>query len=233
MVCLLPPQGRPEPPVPLADFLDTLNGVPYGAYAMDMNRTILFWNRSAERITGHKQAQVIGRQCYEVLFGIPEQPVAPNCTGGCLTLALAEAERIAPAAHVRMRCASGKRIRVAVMTLIVPETATEPHVLLHMFHEEARQPGPWKESSAVRRSRKLSRRANSQANEGIGRTNPLTLREREVVKLLTEGYDTGAIAKRLHLSTHTVRNYVRNAREKLDAPSRLALVLAAQRLGLL
>lgn len=66
----------------------------------------------------------------------------------------------------------------------------------------------------------------------IGGASPLTPREREMVELLAEGYELEAIAERLHLSIHTVRNYVRNAREKLHAPSRLALVLAAQRLGL-
>ncbi len=219
--------------MPLADLLDTLSRVPYGAYAMDMDRRILFWNRSAERITGLKPTQVIGRQCYEALFGIPEQPAAPNCTGGCFTLTLAEAERIAPAAHVRMRCASGKRIRVAVMTLLIPETATDPSVLLHLFHEDDRLLGAWRERSAVRGRRKLSQRANSQTNEGSRKTDPLTPREWEIVVLLAEGRSTAEIADRLHLSTHTVKNYVRNAREKLHAPTRLALVLAAQRLGVL
>lgn len=215
--------------MPLSDFLVTLDKAPYGAYAMDMDRRILFWNRSAERLTGLKGDQVLGRQCYEVLYGIPEQPVAPDCTGGCFTLTLAEAERIAPVAHVRMRCSSGKRIRVAVITLAVPETATDPAMLLHLFHERASELGAWRERSVVRGGRRLGLRASNR-NRKDG---SLTTREWEVVGLLAEGHDTKAIAERLHLSIHTVRNYVRNAREKLHAPTRLALVLAAQRLGLL
>ena len=206
-----------------------LNKAPYGAYAMDMDRRILFWNRSAERLTGLKRDQVLGRQCYEVLYGIPEQPAAPDCTGGCFTLTLTEAERIAPVAHVRMRCSSGKRMRVAVITLAIPETATEPAVLLHLFHERASELGTWRESSVVRGGRKLGLRTSKVSREN----SPLTVREWEVVELLAEGHDTKAIAERLHLSIHTVRNYLRNAREKLHAPSRLSLVLTAQRLGLL
>ena len=77
--------------------LDTAS---YGAYAMDMHRRILFWNRSAERIVGHEAGHVVGRQCYEVLYGLPEQPSVPACGGGCLTLHLAESRRIAPVTHV-------------------------------------------------------------------------------------------------------------------------------------
>ena len=67
---------------------------------MDLHRTILFWNRSAERMLGHEAEHVVGRQCYEVLFGIPEQPSVPACREGCMTLALAEERRIAPVAQV-------------------------------------------------------------------------------------------------------------------------------------
>lgn len=212
--------------MPFPNFIGMLNKAPYGAYAMDMERRIIFWNRSAERLTGFKEAQVLGRQCYEVLYGIPEQPVAPDCTGGCFTLTLTEAERIAPVAHVRMRCSSGKRMRVAVMTLAVPETATGPAVLLHLFHES--ELGAWRENSVVRGGRRLGLRAS----KGSSKDGSLTPREWEIVELLAEGYDTKAIAGHLHLSIHTVRNYLRNAREKLHAPTRLALVLTAQRLGL-
>ena len=66
-----------------------------------------------------------------------------------------------------------------------------------------------------------------------GEAYSLTARELEVVGLLAVGLGNAEIAERLHISAHTVRNHIRNAREKLHAPTRLALVLAAQRLGLL
>ncbi len=209
-----------------------LDKAPYGAYAMDMDRRITFWSRSAERIAGHEASRVVGRQCYEVLYGLPEQPSAPTCVSGCFTLSLADAERIAPVSHVRMRCASGKRKRVAVMTLLIPGTSTEPPVLVHLFHERASELGTWTENRAFRRGRSPGLRSGPSRSRGGRDLGPLTPREWEVVELLAEGCNTSEIAARLHLSTHTVRNYVRNAQEKLHASSRLALVLAAQRLGL-
>ncbi len=218
--------------MPFTEFFNLLDKVPFGAYVMDINRTILFWNRNAERLTGHSARQVVGRQCYEVLYGLPEQPLALRCTAGCFTHSLKGAERISPVAQVRMRCASRKPRRVTVIVLLVPGAAAEPPVLVHLFHDRMPGLGVWREREAVRGRRKQGPRAGLQADSVISSASPLTPREREMVELLAEGYELEAIAERLHLSIHTVRNYVRNAREKLHAPSRLALVLAAQRLDL-
>ena len=96
----------------LTEFFHSLDTASHGAYVMDPQRRILFWNRGAERILGHRAEEVVGRQCYEVLLGLPEQPSTPTCGPECLTVSLAETGRIAPVARVRMRCASGARKRV-------------------------------------------------------------------------------------------------------------------------
>ena len=49
---------------------------------------------------------------------------------------------------------------------------------------------------------------------------PLSEREREVLHLAGEGMSTTAIAERLHLSPGTVRNYLSEAMEKLNASNR-------------
>ena len=57
-------------------------------------------------------------------------------------------------------------------------------------------------------------------------------REMEVVRLLAAGKETHEIADELALSLHTVRSYLANGRYKLGARSKLDLVLAVQRMGL-
>ena len=42
-----------------------LNSLADGAYITDLNRTILFWNRAAERITGWTVADVVGKSCFD------------------------------------------------------------------------------------------------------------------------------------------------------------------------
>lgn len=61
--------------------------------------------------------------------------------------------------------------------------------------------------------------------------NPLSDREREILRLVDEGLTTKAIAARLYLSHGTVRNYLSQAMTKLDAGTRVEAVRAAQRGG--
>ncbi len=61
----------------------------------------------------------------------------------------------------------------------------------------------------------------------------LTEREREVLGLLSEGLTNAAIADRLVVSVHTVRNHVANLSSKLGARSKLEALSIAVREGLL
>jgi DNA-binding NarL/FixJ family response regulator len=61
----------------------------------------------------------------------------------------------------------------------------------------------------------------------------LTEREREVLALLADGLTNAAIAERLVVSVHTVRNHVSNLSAKLGARSKLEALSIAMRDGLL
>jgi two-component system response regulator DesR len=54
-----------------------------------------------------------------------------------------------------------------------------------------------------------------------GRDDPLTERERQVLRLAGEGKSSAEIARQLHLSEGTVRNYLSEAISKLDAANRI------------
>ena len=71
-----------------------------------------------------------------------------------------------------------------------------------------------------------------QRNRQTGRTE-LTDREREVLTLLADGLSNAAIAKRLVVSVHTVRNHIANMSGKLGAHSKLEVLSIAVREGLL
>ncbi|WP_326594841.1 response regulator transcription factor [Streptomyces sp. NBC_01803] len=61
----------------------------------------------------------------------------------------------------------------------------------------------------------------------------LTQREHDVVRLVAEGKSTEAMADELHLTANTVRSYLQSAMRKLNVHSRVQVLLAAQRSGLL
>jgi two-component system nitrate/nitrite response regulator NarL len=61
----------------------------------------------------------------------------------------------------------------------------------------------------------------------------LTLREREVLRLVAEGLSTADMAGRLFVSPNTVRNHVQSVLVKLGAHSKLEALVIATRAGLL
>jgi two-component system response regulator DesR len=61
--------------------------------------------------------------------------------------------------------------------------------------------------------------------------NPLTEREREVLKLAREGMSAPDIANKLYLSAGTVRNYLSEAIQKLDAKNRIDAMSIAEKNG--
>ncbi len=67
----------------------------------------------------------------------------------------------------------------------------------------------------------------------VSLSEPLSSREQEVVKLLSEGLTNREIANQLHLAEGTVKNYVTSILGKIDARDRTQAALRARELGLL
>ena len=217
-------------------FFDMLSAAPYGAYAVDLNQIIMFWNHSAERILGHTSNQVIGRRCYDVLQGLAEEGSPPVCLKGCPSIRYARTGRSASVVHVRMLCSSGHRKQVTITPLLVPDAETKQVMLVHLFYESMIDSRP--KGVAVLgnlfEERLLSATPTNLAAGVAHRPNsPLTAREVEIVRLVTQGLGDEQIAAQLNLSLHTVRNHLRHVREKLHARNRLAIVLAAQSQGVI
>jgi DNA-binding NarL/FixJ family response regulator len=61
----------------------------------------------------------------------------------------------------------------------------------------------------------------------------LTQRERDVLRLLADGFSNEEIGKRLFISPETVRTHVRKAMDKLDADTRTQAVATALRQSLI
>ncbi|MEM7115953.1 MAG: response regulator transcription factor [Chloroflexota bacterium] len=62
---------------------------------------------------------------------------------------------------------------------------------------------------------------------------PLSAREKEILRLVAQGLSNAAIARQLHLAEGTVKNYVSNILQKTDSRDRTQAAVRAQQLGLL
>jgi DNA-binding NarL/FixJ family response regulator len=76
-------------------------------------------------------------------------------------------------------------------------------------------------------------RAMTQQSSGNRLTHPLSTRELEVLRMLTQGYGVEEIGKRLGLSPKTAANHQSSIKQKLGANSALQLILIAQQFGLI
>jgi two-component system, NarL family, response regulator DesR len=65
----------------------------------------------------------------------------------------------------------------------------------------------------------------------VGEGNPLTEREREVLKLVAEGKTAKEISATLYLSTGTVRNYISEILNKLNVKNRIEAISIAEEKG--
>ncbi len=65
--------------------IDTLflNNFLEGIYVVDANRKFLYWNEVAERITGFKSTEIVGKYCYNNLLNHMDEYENMLCLDGC------------------------------------------------------------------------------------------------------------------------------------------------------
>ena len=215
-----------HPIIPGLDLLETSH---YGAYAVDLTQTIRYWNTGAERITGHRRQDIIGRNCYQALQNLPADRETPVCQHGCPSLRATQENRIPPVYEVRMLCASGLRKLVSITPLIIAASEIDNTTLVHLFHESRDQTEIERVTQAMQQTLSAPPRTVDAGNHG---GDHLTDREMEVLRLTALGLTPHQTASELHISYHTVRNHIANLRRKLQTSNKLDLVRKARNLGL-
>lgn len=86
-------------------------------------------------------------------------------------------------------------------------------------------------AAALRRVKAGGRAFDPELAAMPAQANPLTTREREVLRLVGDGCGNAEIASRVHLSRGTVRNYISEAMSKLHARNRTAAARIARDKG--
>lgn len=95
---------------------EILNSLPDGAYVTDCERTILFWNDAAERITGWRACDVVGRTCFDHLLCHTDQDGEKLCGHERCPLhrSIITGERSEQAQLVYAQSRTGERLAVEV-----------------------------------------------------------------------------------------------------------------------
>ena len=198
---------------------------------MNIDQIIWYWNSAAERITGHKSRDVIGRPCFQVIQNLAGDGDSPVCLDGCPSLKATTQGRIPLVYDVWMLCASGQRRPVTLTPLVIGATEASGTVLVHLFHDPGDRAKAERVAGTVETL--LATTAVRETQEPVQENRRVTPRELEVLRLTALGMTSAEIADALHISYHTVRNHTSNLRRKLGAANSSRLVRNAQESGLL
>lgn len=208
-----------------------------GAYAVTLDQKIVFWNRAAEGILGFRSEEVVGRHCYEVVRTRAEEFASTQCSNGCPSIRYLRAGLVPLASQLHLVCSSGERKWIDVKPMVVTGVYADAPLLVHLFEEGHRVDAPDSGSHALRDAIVASGAdilSDGPSPSPVQTTGTsLTKRELEVLRLMALGRDTPSIAVELDISRHTVRNHIRNLRQKLKAGTKLDAVVKGIRLGIL
>ncbi|MCQ3802547.1 MAG: LuxR C-terminal-related transcriptional regulator [bacterium] len=206
-----------------------------GAYAMSLDQKIMFWNKGAERILGFQSDEVLGRRCYDVVAGRPPGGFNPACLQGCPSIRALRAGIVPRQLTMQMLCASGERKTAWLTPMVVSGAKNDAPLLVHLFDDRPQPPERIPEGLKTELRMKgadiiSDQPISTSPPEGIRK---LTRRELEILRLVSHGRRVPQIAEELGISPHTVRNHIRNLRQRLNAKTKLDAVMTAMRLGIL
>ena len=199
----------------LASLERTLAGAGDGAFVIGADGRIRTWNRAAEKLLGYAPREVIGRACCDVFDGYNSDGNR-LCSRTCQVMTLVRMEEPIQHFDMRARSKAGRPIWLNMSILTTPGVPEE-RLVIHLFRDV----------TASKELLTLVHERSGSANGDGGPAGALSRRELDVLRLMTQGLNTGAIAGRLNLSRATVRNHAQSIFGKLGVHSRLEAVAFA------
>ncbi|HEV2283112.1 MAG TPA: LuxR C-terminal-related transcriptional regulator [bacterium] len=206
------------------DLLDLFTRTTDGVMAVDPACRVILWNCAAESVLGYSAAEVLGRACHDVVRG---RDAVGNlfCHPHCSVLTMARRDEMAHAYDLTTQAKDGSERRLNVSTVLVPGAGG--NIVVHLFRDV----------TAAARERRMEAVAGGDgapsSNSLLDVPGQLTAREREILCLMARGEGTQAMARRLFISTATVRNHTQSILTKLAVHSRLEAVALAFRSGVI
>ena len=174
------------------------------AFAYNKSGRIVAWNEAAGKLLGYPSAEVLGKNCWDVLnstdiFG------NTYCHANCPLL-----NPEGPIRHcdLNARTAMDISVRVRVNTLSIPRDAPSESFMIHLLES-------LEEMSSTRES------------------TPGRERQRQVLRMLARGMKTNEISEVLGISTKTTRNHIEHINKRLGVYTRAGAVAFALRAGII
>ena len=205
-----------------------------GAFVINEDLRIVFWNKTAEAILGFGSNDVAGQFCYHLLNGYDEGRHL-ICRKKCQVVNLALQSKPIPNydLHVKTKQGEGCWLNISVFTYRMNGTNGKK-VIVHLFHDLNNREVDDKLLGHL--VKVINRYHDIRHNNGArleSHQNSLTSREREILSLLIDGLGTRDIAELLSISPSTARNHIQHILQKLQVHTRLEAVAIAIKLNLI
>jgi len=213
---------------------DALNKAADGAFVIDDEMRVVYWNKAAENILGFTDDDVAGRYCYQLLQGRDEKQQL-ICRKHCRVAKRALCSQPVPNYDVRMKAKQGDRhwLNMSVFTYKMDKDAGG-NVAVHLFRDIKDKKF---DEDVLTHLIELIRTHQDVPGGNGSRLNPhiesLTSREHEVLTLLAKGHPTDEIGELLSITSNTVRNHIQHILNKLQVHNRLEAVVYAIEQGLI
>lgn len=206
-----------------------------GAYVIDEDQRIVYWNQAAEEILGYTSEEVLGQVCYEIIGGLDDKGRS-ICRYHCHVATTAVTGSPVTSYETCARTKSGQVRWIDVSILTFPASDDVTSLVVHLFRDASEKKQSERFARQVLNAAKLLEEAKA-VQPGIPDLTgspavDLTDREREVLALLVQGLNTRHIAESLSISPSTTRNHIQNILHKLNVHSRLEAVTYAFEHGL-
>jgi len=212
-----------------AELLEILARTADGMVAIGPGLRIVGWNDAAAQLLGYTAEEIMGKPCFEVL-GWHDRCGNAVCDADCPACARSSRDELIETREVMGRSRSGQAVWLSVSTVVPPARMRGDCQMIHFIREGGLAP----QVERILVERLQGSAAGSAAAHGPDGQEPeafrtLTIREREVLRLLSEGMDTRDIAAHLVVSPMTVRNHIQHILAKLEVHSRVEAVALALR----
>ncbi len=217
----------------MLDFPKVFGRSSEAVFAADLEGKVVWWGTGAERLLGHRAAEVRGRPCGTLLAG-RDAAACAVCSGDCHVLQQARRGECARNFDLEVRTARGRWLWVNVSTLLVE--SNKNLLVVHLLRDiQDRKASELLARRILADVGKLARLRPGRATRHVAAAPgpACTPRERKILVLLSRSRGTRQIAAELGISPATVRNHIRNILHKTRAHSRLEAVLHAIHNGLL
>lgn len=215
----------------MTNLFEALETTADGAFIIDEDLEIVYWNQAAQEIVGFNQSEITGQLCYQVLQGQDEHRRL-ICRLHCRVARTAFRSETVANYDVHVHTASGdmRWLNMSIFTYTEIKNNEENRFVVHLFRDIDQKK---QDERFLQRVLEVAKRYHdippeSQANT---ETSPpievLTPREREVLAVLAKGHGTQDIAQLLSISPSTVRNHIQHILQKLQVHTRLEAVTYA------